>query len=325
MNSTTSAILEILNKSTDFISGEQICHKLDISRTAVWKHIKNLEKMGYEIEAVSKRGYRILKKTDRPIPEELQKLLKTTEFATHIEFFNEIESTNKFLLELAKNGVPSGLTIIADHQSAGHGRMQRNWFSPPNCNLYFSNLIRPNIEPYKAPQLALLSAAAIYETLKELFPKLPVGIKWPNDIFIDGKKCAGILCEMQTDMTTIQHIVIGIGLNVNVQEFPEELKQIATSLQIHTGEEQSRSKVLASILNKLDEMYKVWLTDGLKPFLATLNNGSILQGKQIIVELANKEIEGLVKEIAEDGTLMIIKPDGSEQKIPSGEVHIKRF
>lgn len=203
--------------------------------------------------------------------------------------------------------------------------MQRNWFSPPNCNLYFSNLIRPNIEPYKAPQLALLSAAAIYEALKEMFPTLPVGIKWPNDIFIDGKKCAGILCEMQTDMTTIQHIVIGIGLNVNVKEFPEELRNIATSIQIHTGKEESRSQVLATILNKLDEFYKIWLKDGLKPFLSTLNGGSILKNKQIIVELANNEIEGRVKEIAEDGTLIIIKNDGKDMKIPSGEVHIKRF
>jgi BirA family biotin operon repressor/biotin-[acetyl-CoA-carboxylase] ligase len=325
MNPTTSAILKILQENSGFTSGAHICSQLEISRTAVWKHIKTLEKLGYQVEAISKRGYRLIHNTERPIPEALNALLHTTDFATGIEFFEEISSTNRLLLDLAKSGIPGGLTVIADHQSAGHGRMQRSWFSPANCNLYFSNLIRPNIAPYKAPQLALLSAVAIYDALKKLFPELPVGIKWPNDIFIAGKKCAGILCEMQTDMTTVQHVVIGIGLNVNVAQFPDELKEHATSIRLHTGRKESRNTILAEILNQLDKLYKTWLKDGLKPFIDRLNNASILKDKPIVVELANGELEGVVKGINEDGTLLVQKPDHTVHKIPSGEVHIKKF
>ncbi len=325
MNTTTAAVLKLLKSSDSYISGEQICQQLNISRTAVWKHIKTLKKLGYVIEAAPKRGYRITEETADPIPEQLEGLLNTEHFATKICYHKEICSTNRLLMEQAKNGAESGLTIIADRQTAGHGRMQRNWFSPSACNIYFSNLLRPEIEPYRAPQIALLCAAAMYDALKELFSKIPFGIKWPNDLFIDDKKCAGILCEMQTDMTTVQHVVIGIGLNVNVTSFPQELEDIATSISIHTGHEENRSQILAAIINRLDSYYKIWLKEGLQPFLATLNNASVLKGKQISVDLATKEVTGMAKEIAEDGTLVITSDNGQDIKIPSGEVHIKKF
>ena len=325
MNQVTQQILQILQGENDaYISGEAICQSLSISRTAVWKHIKVLRGLGYEIESMSRKGYRLLQNSELPLPEELKLLITSSVFANNIEYLKEATSTNQILMSMAEQGIPSGFLLVAEQQSAGHGRMDRKWFSPPGQNLYFSMMIRPEIIPHKAPQLALVVAAAIYIALKKLYPVLDVGVKWPNDIFISNKKVAGVLCEMQTDMSFVKHVVIGIGLNVNQLEFDPTLDQIATSVGREVGEKVSRIKLLAEVVNSLDFLYHQWLKEGLNPVIPLLNQASILTGKEVTVNLANSAYQATVVGIDEDGFLQVETPAGVKS-VPSAEVHLTNY
>ena len=327
MNKTTQIILALLKEQSNYVSGEAICRKLEISRTAVWKHIKQLRDNGYLIESASKKGYRLTSSTETPVDAEVKSHLSTTVIGQNIIYVKETGSTNTDVMESAKQGVEEGLVLIAETQTAGHGRMTRKWFSPPGCNLYFSMLLRPQVLPYKAPQLALMTAAALYSAISRHLPDNEIGIKWPNDLFIDGRKFCGILCEMQTEMSMIHHVVIGIGINVNwdLKDLPDEITQIATSLKHHTGKPVNRAVLLADILNTFEKYYHQWLTEGLTPFLPILDEASILKGKQVVIQLLRNEIEGTVTGVHEDGSLLLKLNDGNIQKVPSGEVHIKSF
>ena len=325
MNSVTQQILLVLQgKTSDYFSGEAICQTFSISRTAVWKHIKALKKLGYEIESMPRKGYRLIHNSELPLPEELKLLIKSPTFANHIEYLKEATSTNQILMSMAEQGAPSGLLLVAEQQSAGHGRMDRKWFSPPGENLYFSMMIRPEIIPHKAPQLALVVAAAIYIALKKLYPTLQIGVKWPNDIFISGKKVAGVLCEMQTDMSFVKHVVIGIGLNVNQTKFAPALEDIATSVGLEVGEKVSRINLLAEVVNSLDYLYQQWLAEGLDPIIPLLNQASILSGKEVTVNLANSSYQATVVGIDENGFLQVETVEGVKS-VPSAEVHLTNF
>ncbi|MGL4855124.1 MAG: biotin--[acetyl-CoA-carboxylase] ligase [Lentisphaeria bacterium] len=326
MNPTTEAILQLLKNSSSYISGEEICKKLAISRTAVWKHINTLKNLGYDIDASSRKGYCLVALASQPLPQELRQYLHTEIIGSNIEYHLDVSSTNRLLMKRAEedNNLHEGILIIAESQSHGHGRMQRPWQSPPNKNLYFSFLLKPKIPPHRGPQLAILSAIALHDSLKDLFPKLNLGIKWPNDLYIGNKKVAGILCEMQTDMTAIKHIVIGIGLNVNNTDFPPELDSIATSIKCETSQNENRTKILARILNRFEDYYKLWLTNGLKIFLPMLNKSSILLNKNVTMNSGVKQITGIVRGISENGNLLL-ENNGAIEEIYSGEVHSVRW
>ena len=250
--------------------------------------------------------------------------MNSSVFANHIEYLEQATSTNQILMSMAEQGAPSGLLLVAEQQSAGHGRMDRKWFSPPGENLYFSMMIRPEIIPHKAPQLALVVAGAIYVALKKLYPALEIGIKWPNDIFISGKKVAGVLCEMQTDMSFVKHVVIGIGLNVNQTKFDPTLANIATSVGLEVGDTVSRIKLLAEVVNSLDFLYLQWLEDGLAPIIPLLNQASILTGKEVTVNLANSSYQATVVGIDPNGFLQVKTAEGVKS-VPSGEVHLSNY
>jgi BirA family biotin operon repressor/biotin-[acetyl-CoA-carboxylase] ligase len=321
----TQQILKVLQDNRDeFLSGETICNIFSISRTAVWKHINVLRKLGYEIESMSRKGYRLIHHIGLPLPEELKPLIGDSIFARSIDYLDQATSTNQILMQMAEKGAPSGILLIAEQQSEGHGRMNRRWFSPPGQNLYFSTMIRPEIVPHKAPQLALVVAAAIYTALKKLFPHLEVGIKWPNDIFISGKKVAGVLCEMQTDMSFVKHVVIGIGLNVNQLNFDSCLDSIATSVALEVGEKVSRLQVLAEVIISLDYLYYQWFKDGLTPIIPLLNQASILTGREVTIHLANQSYRATVIGIDDNGFLQV-KRDTTIHCVSSGEVHLTNF
>jgi BirA family biotin operon repressor/biotin-[acetyl-CoA-carboxylase] ligase len=326
MHKVTQQILKILqNHRDEFLSGESICQTFSISRTAVWKHINVLRKLGYEIESMSRKGYRLVRHIGLPLPEELKPLVNGSIFASSIDYLEQATSTNQILMQMADQGAPSGILLIAEQQSEGHGRMNRRWFSPPGQNLYFSTMIRPEIAPHKAPQLALVVAAAIYTALKKLYPQLEVGVKWPNDIFISGKKVAGVLCEMQTDMSFVKHVVIGIGLNVNQVHFDRSLNSIATSVALEAGEEVSRLQVLAEVINCLDYLYHQWLKDGLSPIVPLLNQASILSGREVTIHLANRSYRATVIGVNDEGFLQVESSDKGIHSVASGEVHLSDF
>jgi BirA family biotin operon repressor/biotin-[acetyl-CoA-carboxylase] ligase len=254
MNDVTAQIFNRLTTVPDFLSGESLCHEFSITRSAVWKHICLLRSEGYQIDAVTGRGYRLSGMTGRPVEAEVQPFLTGNRFGRKILYHPVTASTNILAKALAVEGAPEGCVVVADSQTGGRGRMGRTWVSPAGVNLYFSLILRPGVPSVRVPQLTLLVAAAIHQSLSKLSCDLAAMIKWPNDILVRGKKLCGVLCEMQSEPEFTHFVVVGIGINVNQVEFPLELQQSATSLFLENGELLSRPEILASVLNHFEPL-----------------------------------------------------------------------
>lgn len=230
-------ILRLLRESEDYVSGQRLCEELGVSRTAIWKVINQLKEEGYQVEAVQNRGYRIFDIPDVMSKEELESLLvgKTEWAGQEIHYFPEIDSTNIRAKQLAENGVSTGTLVVADRQTAGRGRRGRGWESPSGCSIYMSILLRPEFLPAKAPMLTLVMAYSVTESLRAC-TGLDLRIKWPNDIVLNGKKLVGILTEMSTEIDYINHVVIGVGINVNMDSFQKILQR----QPLHSGLRQGK-------------------------------------------------------------------------------------
>ena len=187
MNDVTAQIFNRLTTVPDFLSGESLCHEFSITRSAVWKHIGMLRSEGYQIDAVTGRGYRLSGMTGRPVEAEVLPFLTGNRFGRKLFYHPVTASTNILAKALAVDGAPEGGVVVADSQTGGRGRMGRIWASPSGVNLYFSLILRPGVPSIRVPQLTLLVAAAIHQALSTLSSDLATMIKWPNDILVHGK------------------------------------------------------------------------------------------------------------------------------------------
>lgn len=321
-------ILQILrNGAGTYVSGEQLCNQLSVSRMAIWKRINKLRSLGYEIDARTNQGYLLKKSPDLLIYPEIAPLLKTDWLGRHWQFVPKIDSTSLCLEKMVSGGAPEGVVVVADQQTAGRGRMGRTWFSPPRCNIYCSFLLRPKIDPPQVTSLPLLIGLAVTRSIRNILPDLEPKIKWPNDIQIDGRKICGILCDMQAEMDQIHHVIIGFGMNVNIEptDLLPEIAQRATSLRIVAGKKISRVAILASILNTFEELYKKWLMQGLNPFMSEFQQHDVLRGRQVELEQFGRKVSGVGNGIGPDGALVLQMPDGSLTNVISGDVHITRM
>jgi BirA family biotin operon repressor/biotin-[acetyl-CoA-carboxylase] ligase len=249
--------------------------------------------------------------------------LTAKRLGTEVRFFKETESTNRDVDMAALAGAAEGLLIMADSQTSGRGRMTRTWFSPAGTNLYFSLLLRPNVELSVAPSLPLVVGLAVAEALVACAPALLPKIKWPNDILVNGKKICGILCELQTKQDRVDYIVVGVGINVNLaaELIPTELKERATSILIENGEPLKREQLLAAILNRLEPIYDNWRAFGFKPLVQNINALDALRGLSIRMELSGAPVDGIASGIQDDGSLLLQTSKGP-MPIYSGEAHI---
>jgi len=230
MSTKDQLLLYLKERKGDWVSGEALSNKIAVSRSAVWKHICKLREEGYVIESSPKKGYLLRKAPDLLFPNEIREGLDTKVFGKRdIVYFTETDSTNTRAKDLAARGAPEGTLVISERQTKGRGRKGRSWFSPSQGGIYTSLILRPSISPSEAPKITLLSAVVVAETLRSL-TGLSAIIKWPNDILINGKKIAGILTEMSTEMDAIDYIVVGLGLNVNTPDFPDDIREKATSI-----------------------------------------------------------------------------------------------
>lgn len=237
------------------------------------------------------------------------------------QHFDLLESTSRHLAELNLSESPEGLCIVADAQSDGQGRQGRIWFSPPGENLYFSILLKPAVEPSLAVTLPLLAGICVAQTLDSF--GLTAQIKWPNDIWIGGRKVCGVLCEMQI-IDGMPAIICGIGINVNQRSFPPELDSIATSMNLCAEKSFDREAVLNRFLDVLGINYFLWLKSGFGLFAEFLDAHNALRGKTITVVQGNRELSGAAGSINPDGTLSLLLADGTRANISSGEAHLKR-
>ena len=222
-------ILRLLRESEGFLSGQQLCSRFQVSRAAVWKVMEQLKDEGYEIQAVRNKGYRLVGSPDVLSREELESRIGTRWAGHHVVYFPQTDSTNLQAKAAGEAGSPHGSLFVTDRQSAGRGRRGRAWESPEGENIYMTLLLRPEFPPERASMLTLVMALAAAEGIETVCGR-EVGIKWPNDLVLKGKKICGILTEMSAEVDYIHYVVIGVGINVNQDTFPEEIRETARDL-----------------------------------------------------------------------------------------------
>ncbi|MBM3161844.1 MAG: biotin--[acetyl-CoA-carboxylase] ligase [Chlorobi bacterium] len=323
MNALTSGILSRLHASRGYLSGEDLCREFGISRSAVWKHIGQLRDAGCRIAAVTGSGYRLEALSGTPAAAEVSLFLETRRAGRELHYHKQTQSTNLLAKKLAVERAPEGAVVVADTQSAGRGRLGRTWVSPPGSNLYFSLILRPRIAVSRIPQIPLLAAAAICRAIHDACPDVNTGIKWPNDILAGDRKLCGVLCEMQSDTDTAHFVIAGIGINVNQDSFPTELRDKASSLLLETGSPVCRPELLAGVLNRFEELYLQWLQeDDLGFVLSDIEKHSVLHGQQVVIDRFSHRQEGVVTGIAPGGELLLLTGEGKELTIASGEASL---
>jgi len=310
-----------LNAENIFISGEELSNQLGISRTAIWKQIKELKKDGYQFEAVRKKGYRLLNLPDDLNLVGVKQNLQTKWLGHELVFYNKLESTQKTAHELARNGASNGTIILADEQTKGKGRLGRQWHSANGKGVWMSIILRPSFTFQQAPLITLLTSVVIAKTLQELYG-IPIKIKWPNDIYLQEKKLAGILTEIHGEQDLLQYLIIGIGINTHRTEFPAELDLKAISLEEFLNSPLRRKELVQSLLFNLEKYYERYINEGFSPFYTFYNELLLWKGMQITVNQLNRQLTGINEGINQDGQLLLRQNDGQLIKLFSGDIGV---
>lgn len=308
-------ILEIL-KQKELVSGEAISKALGISRNAVWKQVQSLKEIGYEISA-EKLGYLLRGVPDFLYPFEIWPYIETRQLGQTIYWDYELTSTNDKARELARKNALEGTLVLAETQSKGKGRRGRTWESAPAQGIYMSLILRPVAPLAKASPYTFLGAYAVLRFchLRGLLTK----VKWPNDIYVNGKKISGVLLELSATGQDISYLVLGIGFNVNQRSFPADI--CATSLFLETNKTWPRKEVLAELLVYLEEGYQK-LAQDTAWLIELMKEHSLLLGKEIVVS-GGLELEGVAEDIASDGALLIRAKDNKLVKVYAGDVSVR--
>ena len=316
-------LLKILRESDGYVSGQQLCERFHVSRTAVWKVIQQLKEEGYEVEAVKNRGYRIMTIPDVITAEEIRSRLHTNWMAENCIYLESVDSTNNYAKRIAEDGTPSGTLVVADEQTGGKGRRGRAWCTPKGSAIAMTIVLRPDIRPELASMVTLVMGLSVAKAIGSLYP-VSVGIKWPNDVVVNGKKICGILTEMSAEMTGIHYLVIGTGINTNVEEFPEEIQSVATSLIKELGEKVNRAELIAACLKYFEEYYEKYIAAGnLAPLKEDYEALLLNRNNKVRVLEPNHEYTGLSLGINEDGELLVEKEDGTVTAVYAGEVSVR--
>lgn len=318
-------ILKLLKDSgNDFVSGQKISEDLGVSRAAIWKYMNVIKADGYEIEAISRKGYRIISSPDILTFEEIKNFLNTEYIGKNIIYYDSIDSTNIKAKKLAEGGQEHGTVVISEEQTIGRGRLGRNWVSPKYKGIWMSIILRPNIITENISQITLLGAAAVQKAIMKMGIK--TSIKWPNDIVLNSKKVCGILTEMSGEVDHINYLVMGIGINVNLEEedLPFDLKDVATSLTLESGKYVDRKTLLANVLNTFEELYNDFVENGnIKETIDICRENSVLIGKEIQLINRGKVTTAKAIDISDQGELVVENCKGNVEYIVSGEVSVR--
>lgn len=305
----------------EYISGEQLASLLNCSRAAIWKHIDQLRSAGFEIEGIRKKGYRLIAIPNRVSPDEILLNLKTEQLGRKIVYEEVVSSTQEIARELAIKGAEQGTLIVAEQQTKGRGRLERNWESVHSKSILLSLILRPEIPIQQTPQLTLLTAVAIAQTLEQ-FAIANVQIKWPNDILIENRKVAGILTELQAEADQVSAVIIGIGINVNEKaaDFSKEISAKATSLYEQLRVETYRATIIQQFLLTFEKLYGIYLKTGFYPIKLLWESYSANIGDNITAKTINTVIKGRALGIASDGALKVQTANNNIEKIYSADI-----
>lgn len=318
---TDEIILEILQKTDNFVSGEWISETMHISRTAVWKAVNKLKSKGYTIESVPNRGYRLISPADILSGNELKPFYNTKMIGRQIVYSEECLSTNDETKTGNLRGDEEGTVYITDMQTGGRGRMGRDWHDEYKKGIAMSFLLKPSISPAMLMPVSLIAGLAICKAVVAQ-TGLQCGLKWPNDVIANGRKIAGVLIEMATSGETVESIIVGIGVNCNNTIFPDDIRAKATSIFLETGTAVSRKELVCRILEHFENDYFKWL-DGQLAFLDEYKALCINLDKEVVIHQRSEVITGIAEDITPKGELKILLPGGEVRLILSGEVSLR--
>lgn len=317
----TGEILRFFTDSSSYVSGEAIASHLGISRTAVWKQLKQLEQMGYVFEQRTGSGYLLKEKPDRLYPWEIAQHLQAGRLGKRIDYAETVDSTNSAAFRLALSGAEEGTCVVAEEQNAGKGRLQRQWHSPFGKNLYLSVILRPEIHPSKVYPLTFISSLAVYDTLTAL--GLAPRLKWPNDVLVGTRKICGTLIELSSEPDRVRFVVIGIGLNINLkeEEMDKEIRGVATSLLIETKNRFERAAVCGILLGNLDRYYGISRTQGMSGICRLWEERAGVKGTYMEIRQFDSLYKGISEGIDEDGAILLRNGD-SVIRVIAGDVTV---
>jgi BirA family biotin operon repressor/biotin-[acetyl-CoA-carboxylase] ligase len=321
-----ATVLSLLEAAEgQYVSGEAMSKTLGVTRAAVWKQIKRLREKGYEIQAVTNLGYRLMGK---PEPLEVERILAALgdhPWRQQLQVLDSVDSTNNLLKTMGAAGAPHGTVVIADEQTGGRGRLGRSFSSPKGVGIYFSLLLRPDCAPTQVGHVTAMVAVAVCDAIETVTGVRP-GIKWTNDLILNGKKLAGILTEMNVEWEsgTLQYLVTGIGINCNHQrmDFPPEVQEMATSLRQALGVTVDRSRLAAELVRALDHMSRD-IVFGKEKWLQRYRQDCITIGKQVQVVRGPDIRTGVATGIDENGGLIVHYDSGETGVVYSGEVSVR--
>lgn len=318
---TRARIVAELAAARGFVSGRALAEALGVSRTAIWKHVEMLASEGYAIDRARGRGYRLAAMPGGLTEGEVGAALATRTLGRNLVCKSVTGSTNSDAVELGRRGAPEGTVVIADSQTAGRGRLGRTWVSRPGLNLYLSVLLRPEIPPAKAPQLALVAGLAVAEAFER--EGLGASIKWPNDVLLAGRKACGVLTELEAEADRTRFVVVGIGVNLNStrDDFPPELRDTATSAKLAGGRDVHRARFAATLLQRLEECYARFLAVGFGGLVRDWDKRSALVGRDLTVDGPDGRVTGRYAGVDADGALLLDEPGGGRaRRVLAGDV-----
>lgn len=320
-HSIDQSILTALEERQGYVSGEDLGRRLGLSRAAIWKHIQILRGEGYGIRARPRRGYMLTQKPDLLSWWETGRNLKTRKVARELHIYGEVTSTNDVAYEMALKGAQEGMVVIAESQIRGRGRMNRSWVSPRGKNLYLSLILRPRVPPQLAPMLTYMGAVSIAEALEKSF-SLKVEVKWPNDILVRGRKLAGLLNEVKAETDRVDFVVLGFGVNLNMgkKDFPQELREKATSVMRELGHRVSRIEFTRCLLETLDAWYETFLLRGAEDILERWEALARIRGRLLEVRSFGTIHRGVAAGLDRDGALILRKGKDEAIRIVAGDL-----
>ncbi len=324
MSMKDEILKRLLASSGEAVSGQELADSLGVSRTAIWKHMQTLQEEGYTFETVKKKGYMLTGVPNSLSPTQIELFLNTERLGRKIHYFDVVDSTLTIAHKLAQEGAPDGTIVISEEQTAGRGRMARPWESANGTGIWMTIILRPDVSPQQASSFTLVVAVAVTMAIKTLYKQVEPAIKWPNDLLINGKKCTGILTEMQAEADLVQALLVGIGINANQLEsdFSPDIADIATSLRIAAGEEINRAALVATILQYLEQFTALYVKEGFSSIKALWEQMSCTIGQRIEVTTLRERFEGIASGITDEGVLQLTQNDGTIRTIYSGDVKI---
>lgn len=310
----------LAENATIVISGARIAREIGVSRSTVWRWVQRLRELGVKVKGQTATGYFLEKVPDILTPDMLKQRLKGSLFGKRIYHFFKTDSTNRVALELGHAGEPEGAVVLAEEQTAGRGRAGHSWHSERAVGIYVTLLLRPKLAPVQAPLLTMMAGLSAHAAV-EAVTGLAVDLKWPNDLMVRGKKVGGILTEMHADPGQVQFVVVGIGLNVNQENFPSEIVNLATSLRLETGKAQSRMELLVRLLREFESDYNRFLREGVASVVKRFEvTSSYASGKRVRVTNGVESYVGTTAGLGPEGLLRVERDDGRVVTVIAGDV-----